>query len=159
MAKLIGRPMATVGDTTDVHSSAQNIVGTRTMDDAGNEYVYMQGVASCAQGSWVSYDEAYVTTLAVANAQGRVAVAMAAVDAATKYGWFQIYGKVSAKALTGFADNGKVYLTATDGSVDDADVAGDVVIGAIGRSALGTPVSGQSYFELSYPFVMDLAID
>lgn len=143
---------------TDVHASKKYRLGTRKKDVAGNEYIYLQGVASCVDGSWVTFDEDHVTILAVADAQGRVAVAQAAVDAATEYGWFMIYGLANALCLASFADNGKVYLTATAGSVDDADVAGDVVMGAVGRSARDT-TTGTADFELNYPQVLDLAID
>src|SRR3990167_9666357 len=104
----------------DVHATKKFRLGTRVRYQ-GNEYIYLQGVASCANGSWVSFDEAHVTTRAVANGQGRVAIANAAVDATTEYGWFTIYGSESGLALTAFADNGKVYLTSTAGSVDDTD--------------------------------------
>jgi len=143
---------------TEVHSTKKFRLGTKKTANNGNEYIYLQGVANCADGSWVTFDEDHVTTLAVANAQGRVAIANAAVDATTEYGWFTIYGREDGLCLTGFVDNGKVYLTATAGSVDDADVAGDVVIGAIGRSARDT-TTGMAEFELNYPVVMDLAID
>jgi hypothetical protein len=143
---------------SDVHAVQKQRLGKRVKDAAGNEYIYLKGITSTAVGSWVTFDEAHVTTLAAANAQGRVAVAKAAVDANTKYGWFQIYGSTSAKALTAFADNGKVYLTGTAGSVDDTDVAGDAVIGAIGRSAVNETTL-LATFELNYPVVMDLAVD
>lgn len=143
----------------EVHTTKKYRLGRKQKDNDGNEYIYLKGVDSCAIGSVVSFDEAHVTTLAVANAQGRVAVAKAAVDASTKYGWFGIYGKHAAKVLALFADNGKVYLTSTAGSVDDSDVAGDAVIGMIGRSAIDTPSTGLAYMELNYPVVMDLAVD
>lgn len=142
----------------EVHAEQKQRLGKRVKFQ-GNEFIYLKGITSCAQGSWVTFDEAHVTLLAVANAQGRVAVAGAAVDASTKFGWFQIYGKVPAKVLASFADNGKVYLTATPGSVDDADVSADFVIGAVGRSAIDVPATGQANFEISYPFVMDLVFD
>lgn len=145
--------------STEVHATKKFALGTRVRDKSGNEFIYLKGVASCAVGTVVTYDEAHVTIRAVANAQGRVAVALAAVDANTKYGWFQIYGKAAASVLAGFADNGKVFLTATDGSVDDTDVAGDAVIGMIGRSAIDTPSTGLAYMELNYPVVQDMAID
>ena len=149
---------AVTGGPTDVHSSQQNQVGriAKGEDSSGNfaEYIYLQGVASCVLGTWVTYDEAYVTTRAVANGQGRVAVALAAVDATTEYGWFQITGKVSALCLASFVDNGVVYLTSTDGSVDDSDVAGDQVYGAVGRSARDT-TTGLATFELNRPEVLD----
>lgn len=133
-------------------------LGTKVKDIQNNEYIYLKGVASVVAGTWVTFDEAHVTTRAVADAQGRVAVAKAAVDATTEFGWFQIYGSVQGKALTAFADNGKVYLTATAGSVDDTDAAGDAVIGAIGRSAVNETTL-LATFELNYPIVMDLAVD
>lgn len=142
--------------TDAIHTTKRFKLGTRKRLD-NKEFIYLQGVASTVAGSWVSFDEAGLTILAVANAQGRVGVAMAATVAST-YGWYQIYGSVSALCLVSFVDNGKVYLTSTDGSVDDTDVAGDAVIGAVGRSARDT-TTGKATFELNYPMVMDLAVD
>lgn len=157
MASLVG-PFPVIGGTDVVHDSALNPVGTVAYDADGNRYKYLKGVASTVAGSWVTYDEAGATILAVANAQGGVGIAQAAI-VANKYGWYGIEGSFSGLCLASFADNGKVYLTSTDGSVDDADVAGDVVIGAIGRSARDT-TTGMSTFQLiGTPFVMDLAID
>lgn len=150
-----------VGAVTDVHSTQQNQLGRIVPgeDASGNfaEYIYLPGVASVAIGSWVTYDEAFTTLRAVANAQGDVAVAMAAVVAG-KFGWFQITGKASALALTAFADNGKVFLTSTDGSVDDTDVGGDFVCGAIGRSAVNETTL-LATFQLNRPYVQDTAFD
>lgn len=125
-------------------------LGTRKKDAAGNEYIYLTGVASTAVGSWVTFDELFITTLAVANGKGRVGIAMAATVAST-YGWYQIYGKGSGLCLASYADNAKVWLTSTAGSIDDADVAVDIVVGAVGRSNRDT-TTGLSVFELSYPF-------
>ena len=118
------------------------------------EFIYLQGVASTAVGSWVTFNQDDGTTaLLAANAIGPVAVAMSA-NVADQYGWYQIYGKAVGKALTGFADNGNVYATATAGSVDDAIVAGDRVKNAKGASAVDTPSAGLAEFEIQYP-VMD----
>jgi hypothetical protein len=145
-------PIALPSGPGDIDSTELIPLGTRAKDKDGNEYIYLKGVASTEAGSWVSFDEAHVTTLLAANAVGRVAIATAATVAST-YGWYQIYGKNTvAKVLAGFADNGKIYCTATPGSVDDAVVAGDLVVGAIGRSAIA---SGVATVELSYPFVTD----
>lgn len=139
-------------ELTAVDSTPMFKLGQRVMDADGNEFIYLKGVASTEAGSWVSFDEAGETALLTANAKGRVGIAKAAV-VANKYGWYQVYGKnTEAKVLTGFADNGLVYCTATAGSVDDAVVAGDLVVGAIGRSAIA---SGVATMELSYPFVTD----
>ena len=157
MAYLTGPTQLFEADTDTIDSTKQYELGTRALDTSGNEYIYLQGVASTLENSWVTMDEAHLTTLAVADAQGRVAIAMAAI-VADKYGWYQIYGKATGLCLASFADNGKVYLTSTAGSIDDADVTGDVVIGAIGRSARDTD-TGAATFELNYPIAQDLAID
>ena len=142
--------------TAAMHTTARYTRGSRRRSGI-NEFISLKGIASTVVGTWVTFDEAGLTTRAVANAQGRVGIAMA-ITVANTFGWYQIYGSATGLCLTGFLDNGKVYLTATDGSVDDADVAGDVVIGAIGRSAR-VVATGMATFELNYPIVLDLAID
>lgn len=142
---------------TEIHTEQKYRLGKRIKDRSNNEFIYLKGVTACAAGSVVTFDEAHVTTLTVANAVGRVGVAQAAVDASTKFGWFQIYGKASAKVAALFADNGKLFLTATPGVLDDAVVAGDLVVGAIGRSAVDLgAATGQAYVELNYPFATDV---
>lgn len=136
---------------TQIDSSAAYTVGTRTQTADGKEYIYLKGVASTAVNSWVSFDEAYVTTLLVANAKGRVAIAMAAI-VADKYGWYQVYGSGTGKVLASFADNGVIFSTSTAGSVDDAVVTGDLIVGAMGRSAVS---GGVATVELNYPFATD----
>lgn len=136
---------------TEVFTEEVQPLGTTYRDSKGNEYIFLKGVADTTANSWVVFDENHVTALLSANAKGRVGIAMAAI-VADRYGWYQIYGKGTGKVLTGFADNGLVYATATAGSVDDAVVAGDIVVGAIGRSAIS---SGVATMELSYPFSTD----
>jgi len=143
------------GALTKVDTSAQYTVGEVVSDEAGNEYIYGLGVASCVAGSWVSMDEAVQATLLAANAKGRVGVAMGAVVAST-WGFFQIYGKtLAALSLVDCADNADLYATATAGSVDDAIVAGDRIKGAIGRSLETTTETIVA--ELNYPIVDDMA--
>jgi hypothetical protein len=120
------------------------------------EFIYLKGVASTVVGSVVTFNlDDGTTTLAVANAVGPVAVAMSACDAATKFGWYQIYGKGVARVLSGFVDDADCYLTSTAGSIDDADVAGDYIRGMKGASAVGTPSANLAEVELSYPEVAD----
>ena len=119
------------------------------------EFIYLQGVASTAEGSWVTYNlDDGSTALLAANAIGPVAVAMGATVAST-WGWYQISGKAVGKALASFADNANVYATATAGSIDDAVVAGDRVKLAKGASAVDTPSAGLAEFEISRPFMDD----
>lgn len=114
------------------------------------EFIYLKGVASTAVGSCVTFDEAGLTTLAVANAVGQVGTAMSAC-VADEYGWYQIYGKGVVKCLASMADNKACHLTATAGSIDDAIVAGDLIVGMVSRSAIDTPATGQCYVQLNYP--------
>lgn len=119
------------------------------------EFIYLLGVASTAVGSVVVYNpDNFSTVLADADDVGPIAVAMSA-NVASQYGWYQIYGKGVAKVLTGFADDADCYLTATDGSIDDTDVAGDYIRGMKGASAIGTPSAGLAEVELWYPSVAD----
>jgi hypothetical protein len=121
----------------------------------GGEFIYLQGVANTALGSWVVYNaDDYSTTLLAADAIGPVAVAMGATVAGTA-GWYQIQGKAIGLVLAGFLDNANVYGTATAGSVDDAVVAGDRVKNAKGASAVGVPSAGLAEFEIERPWVDD----
>ena len=149
---LIGQPIAETS-TTLKHRLGDRFKCSDPTYGPG-EFIYLQGVASTAVGSWVTFNQDDGTTaLLAANAIGPVAVAMSA-NVADQYGWYQIYGKAVGEALTGFADNGNVYATATAGSVDDAIVAGDRVKNAKGASAVDTPSAGLAEFEIQYP-VMD----
>jgi hypothetical protein len=142
----------------DISSSAKLPMGTIVKASHPSlgmgEFMYAKGVASTVVGSVVTIDEAGVTALAAADGKGRIGCAMAA-NVANNYGWYQIGGKGVAKVLTGFADDGICYLTATAGSVDDAAVAGDLVHGMMGRADIGTPSAGKAYVELNRPFVDD----
>ncbi len=124
-------------------------VGTTNYGEG--EFIYAKGVASCAAKDWVGIPaDNYTLVRAAANGNYPMGVAMAALTA-SYYGWVQITGKAIGNCLTGFADNGYVYLTSTAGSIDDASVAGDWVAGAVGASSA---VVGDFHaeFELSRPF-------
>lgn len=149
---------------TDVDASQKYALGTRSREKGtGNEFIYLKGVTGVAQGSVVVFDEVHVTALAdsdTSGQNGRVAVAVAAVDASTKFGWFQIYGKVAAKVAAAFADGGAVSTTSTGGTVDDAATGLEVhIFGMYGRSAIDTPTTGQAWMELNYPHIEGVALD
>ncbi len=144
-------------DTTARHPLGTIIRATDPTYGSG-EFIYLKGVASCALGSWVTYNrDDGTTTRAVANAVGPCAIAMTSTTA-SYYGWFQISGKAVGKCLTGFADNGIVFLTSTDGSIDDASVAGDLVQNAKGASTT-TVNTFVADFEIDRPFVNDRTLN
>ncbi len=151
MTALQGYTQVFSGDTSVIDTAAAHNVGVRAVDANGNEFVYGLGVASTAAGSWVSFDEVLATTLLTANAIGRVGIAMAAI-VASRWGWYQIYGKNTIAASDTVADNAPLYIDGTAGRCDDAGVAGDLIFGAWSRSADATNVLTV---ELNYPFVAD----
>jgi hypothetical protein len=130
-------------------------VGTTAYGEG--EFIYCKGVSSGALNAWAGVrSKAGLTTLATASgAYDLVGVMMATLDATTKFGWMQIKGRAIGKVLTQYADNAVVYLTGTAGSMDDASVAGDVIVGAHGRNG-GTVTVGDlaGEFELNRPFTL-----
>ena len=154
MANKVGQLLASVGALTDVDTSARNPLMSTAFDADGGEYMYLTGVASTGLGSWVTYDELGITALLTANAVGPVAVALAATVAST-FGWYCV--KSPKSGVTGktdtIADNLAVYIDGTDGRVDDAVVAGDLVMGAYSRS---TDSSNLATFQIDHPFVNNI---
>jgi len=149
------QPIATT-DTTQNHPLGTRIRAVEIGNGNGEgTFIYLKGVASTAVGSWVTiHEDDFSTTLLAANDIGQTAIAMSA-NVASQYGWYQVKGKAVGLALTGYADNGLVYATATAGSVDDAVVAGDRVKRAIGASALDGPATGMAEFEIDEPYMDD----
>lgn len=151
---IIGMQQIDETSTTKNHALGTRVLATDPTYGQG-EFIYLTGVADTAVGSWALIaEDAFSTSLLAANDIGQVAIAMSA-NVANQYGWYQISGKAVGKALTGYADNGLVYATATAGSVDDAVVAGDRVKKAKGASAVDTPSTGLAEFEIQYPFMDD----
>lgn len=136
---------------TEIHSEKKFRLGTRTKDRSGNEYIYLKGASSTAAHVVVTFDENFATTLIAANAVGPVAVAQAAVDASTKFGWYQVYGNGSASSDTTAADKA-LFIDGTSGRVDDAVVTGDLIVGMYSTAA---DTSNVLPVWLNYPFVTD----
>ena len=158
----VGFTSATAGLLTDVDSVAvggatniyRNIPGTYISDDAGNEYMYMLGVAATVAGSFVTYSsvtfQTALTTNSATNA-GPVAIAMAAILAA-QYGWYLIGGTyASANVATSSAIGQCLYTSATAGRLSVTAVAAQAVFGAFLVTASVANVGGvfvQSPFTM-----------
>lgn len=150
MPELVGQgPVAHHLGTDTVDTAAKIPLGTRARDKNGNEYIYLTGVASTTAGSWVTFDEAYLTTLLAANAAGPVAIAMAATVAST-FGWYQIFGKNTVAKSDTVAADAPLYIDGTAGRVDDLGVAGDWISGAVSSTA---DTANVVTVWISYPFV------
>ena len=150
MANLTGYSQTFDSDTTTVDTSAKTTILTRAFDSAGNEYIYLKGVASTVVGSWVNYDETGTTTLLPANAIGPVAIAMAITDSTSKWGWYQIWGVARAKIAANCGDNASLGREGADGVCGDGRAVGDQLIGAISREA--TTNAAVATVQINYPY-------
>lgn len=152
MANLTGPAQAFVGDTSIVDTTQRERLGKRGWDEVGNEYVYLSGTGSVTAGSWVRYDENYQSDLLAANAVGPVAIAMAAVNASTSFGWFQVYGRNTIARTDTVAADKALFIDGTAGRADDLGVAGDGIVGA---SSMTADTSNVATVWINYPHVSD----
>jgi hypothetical protein len=161
-------PLSTGGpQAIDAVSTTQNYaLGTRikaidpVLGEA--EFIYAKGVTSTAQFNFVVINADFTTTRAAGGtAKGRVGVAMAALDAATKFGWYCIFGRVP---VTIAADVGAVcpaYGAAAGVIADDIvatnQIAGmslEVALNAGGSDIVGTTdttAANTAIAFLTYP--------
>jgi hypothetical protein len=135
-----------------VHSTKKFRLMSRRRDAAGNEYVYLKGVASLADGDFVRYDGTGTTTRAITTMtnDGAIAVAQAAVDASTKYGWFMISGRdAAANVATHSSGSGKaLFVSATAGRATSTPATEECISGAFTD---GDAVSNSGPVLLAYP--------
>ena len=153
MAELTSRTHIFSGSTAAVDTTQQHDFGTRAFDTAGNEYIYLTGVASTVLGSWVTFDELGITALLVADAIGSVAVAMAVLDSTSKFGWYCIYGTVEASIAANTAVNTSIGYETSSGVAGDGKGTGDVIYGAVVRDAVIT--AAVVTCQINYPSVHD----
>jgi len=123
----------------DQTSTVQNnplglVVKARDISEATaygtGEFIYLKGVVSTVVGSVVTYNEAHQTALLVELAAvGPVAVAMS-INVAANWGWYQRVG-IAYMAADAVNTDKQLYADDTAGRVDDAIVAGDMIIGAV----------------------------
>lgn len=151
MAKLTGPTIAAVGKPTEVDTTKRNPLGTEMIDDSGNIWIYLAGVASCVEGDWVSFNTtSYVAVRLAADAVGRVAIAPAAILAAN-WGWFLVKGfyATANSDSTPSVPNG-LFIDGTAGRADTVSVAGDFINGAV---CTGAAVANKLPVHISYPYV------
>lgn len=122
-----------IASLTNVDTTAVYTVGKRVLAfDNGTtaygfgEFIYLKGVGSTVRGSSVLIKDDFTTSLSAARDKGAIAVALAATVANT-WGWYQIKG-TGVVACQTVAANAPCFLAAS-GTIDDAVVAGDQIIG------------------------------
>lgn len=154
MALKVGK--ASASELATVETTQRNPLGFIVPGNAGEEFIYLKGVASTVVGSWVTYDELAVTALLAANAIGPVAVSMG-INVASTYGWYCILAPMGVDALMA-ADSAADTLVGREtanGSAGDGRVAGDQIYGVIQREA--TVAAGLATVQIwAHPFVDDL---
>lgn len=152
--------IASAGALDDIDSTQRNPLGLIDSDAYGNEYVYVKGVASVAQGDWGIFYSDYSTARALNTPlPGRVGVYMSAL-VASKFGWMQISGLVSSGTLGNGVTNANIatdasgdtkplFLSATAGRLTTTVAAGNAVLGAF---CSGNPASNTGAAFISRPF-------
>ena len=159
MANLVGYPGPSAGDTTKVFTTQDNPLGMRAFDAAGNEYIFLKGVASLAAGDWVTYNPATGVTVRApaATTNGMLAVAIAA-PVAGQFGWFQIFGLTPTYTAitTDAAADGKTLTigSGTAGRASTGPVTTKNVFGAVG---VGASASNIGTAFICYPFAFGTA--
>lgn len=145
----------------------RNVLGTRIIDDLGNEFIYLAGVASLVQGDFCLHGNATASSpfiavrLPTAATMGHVSVAMSAA-VATCFGWFQIFG-VTPGPLGPWPSTYTAIANITTGSTDGLILAvgaavGRAVLGPVatknifGAMGVGTAASNVGQAYLQYPF-------
>lgn len=124
------------GNHDEVHASQLNPLGAVRKFSDGNDYIYLKGVTSCADGSVVVFRPGVWTAILVATGvKGSIAIAQAAVDASTKYGWFLYIGQDVVTVRSAITSNTALFAGGVAGYVDDTAVKGDQILNAY---ALGT---------------------
>jgi hypothetical protein len=144
---------AVAGAPGEVHATQLNALGTKAMDQFGNEYIYLKGVANVIEGLAVTYDEAFTTTVLAASAIGPVAWATAAIDSTSEFGWFARKGVILALQVTATADNARLGRETTDGYIGDGRASGDEIYGVLSRSTTAGLAVIHVYAD---PFVDDV---
>jgi hypothetical protein len=178
MAYAVGPYTTAAGVPGEVHATQLNPVGAEcqfvTTDDELGTYIYLPGVASTVAGSWVTFPSptglaACTTVLLTVTATGPVAIATAAVDAATKWGWYLVKGYYSGAIAgsNGTIVSGGGYLQCAEASEGTGRVclgvsagAGNFIFGAWSYSAqpdsdsaaTGTPGADKIVVYVNFPF-------
>jgi hypothetical protein len=142
-----------VGEHNEVHTTQKNPLGAVRRVSDGNSYIYLKGVTSCADGSVVVYQPGVWTAILIATGvKGAVAIAQAAIDAATKFGWFLHIGADVITVRTAVTSNVALFAGGVAGFVDVAAVKGDQVFGMHCRNAAGAN-AGSAQMQIDRAFI------
>lgn len=125
-----------VGEHNEVHASQKNELGAVRLFSDGNHYIYLKGATSVVDGDVVVFQPGVWTAVRIATGvKGQVAIAQAAVDAATEYGWFLYIGDDVITVRTATTSNTALFAGGVTGFVSSTAVKGDQILGMMIRNA------------------------
>ena len=136
----------------EVHTTLLNDLGSVRKYSDGSEYIYLAGATGIVAGHVCIYQPSLWVAIRVATTlRGALAIATAAVNAATSYGWFMIVGQYATVSTLGsaIASNVPLFIGGVAGQVDDTVVKGDQIFNATVRNAAG----GSAQLQVSRAFV------
>jgi hypothetical protein len=137
-------PRGAAGAPGEVHSTQLNTVGV-VREFSDGHYIYLAGVTGTVSGDFICFKPGvYTTARLTTGMRGNVAIATAAVDATTKWGWFGYVGSFAANCLSATLSNGFLFATATAGSAEDALIKNEQIRGATATGAPVTTTGGGS---------------
>lgn len=137
------QPIATVSTTQNhpygtIVRASDSTTSTTTGAQGSGEFIYLQGVGSTVEGSLVTYNPATgVTVLAptTANKTTPFAVAMGAIDATTKYGWYQISGVAKITKTTIKVNPAVAVYVNGSGNITSTAASGKQIMNAVSANA------------------------
>lgn len=150
-------PSVPIGTVAQFRDNGSTALGMGT-------FIFLPGVASTVAGDVVSYltadgagtgvsDGASTTRwTGTANTGRPLAVATAAVNATTKWGWYQIQGSAIVNVSGTVASANPLYFAQT-AKLGATAVDGKQVLGALASSANGVPDTNQAIVLLNAPHV------
>lgn len=142
-----------VGVTGEVHTSQLNDLGAVRKFNDGNSYIYLKGVTSCVDGSVVVFQPGvWTAVLAATGVKGSVAIATAAVDAATEYGWFLYIGSDTITVRSATTSNVALFAGGVAGYVSSTAVKGDQIMNMWIRNAAGAD-GGSAQIQVDRAFI------
>ncbi len=140
------------GNHDDVHATQLNPLGAVRLFSDGNEYVYLKGATSTIAGYVVVFQPGvWVGALAATGLKGSVAIAQAAVDASTKYGWYLYIGSQTSAAFSAVTSNTALFIGGVSGQFDDTAVKGDQIFNMFTRNAPAATTS--AFIQVNRAFV------
>lgn len=142
-----------VGEHNEVHAEQKNTLGAVRKFSDGNTYIYLKGATSVADGSVVAFQPGVFTAVLVATGvKGSIAIAQAAVDASTEFGWFLYVGSDTITVRSATTSNTALFAAGVSGYVSSTAVKGDQIMNMFCRNAAAAD-GGSAQIQVDRAFI------